>query len=490
MCIASRKTTLAAGMVLALTTAAPAPAVTVRGALTYAGEPILSSFAPGDFASQSLRLFDSSWALVAEGSIDLAGSTYEITGVPAGTYTLWLLLSPDTGVEAGSFPRSRELWTRDSNVVVGETDPLELDLALSYAVRLTSPYDSLATWPGDTWSCPFGAPVAKVFTLAWDPVPRATRYEVTVERWACPWRQLTDSTYHPAGTSVEITQQEVPDETQVLVRTVSAFDSHGNSLSRLPWLSYENGGSTGTYLRMARPEERLAHSTFGRLIPQVARVPGVGTSYWTSTLTLTNPTLLDVEATLYFTAREANGMSAYREATVTVPRNACRTYHDVLPALFATSSAGAVEVYSADLIVASRTSTPGDSGGTYGQGYLPVPPDALASLSGTPTLRGGGVVKGAFRTNLTLNEAWGESVVVLVELLDRDGGVLGQKQVSLQAYGNTQINDVVAKLSSRNALTEGQVRVTVLSGRGRVAGTLSVVDNATDDPTTIPLLPR
>jgi len=57
-------------------------------------------------------------------------------------------------------------------------------------------------------------------------------------------------------------------------------------------------------------------------------------------------------------------------------------------------------------------------------------------------------------------------------------------------YGNIQINDIVSKLSGVATLTEGTVRVLATSGAGWVAGFLSIVDNTSDDPTTVNMEPR
>lgn len=59
---------------------------------------------------------------------------------------------------------------------------------------------------------------------------------------------------------------------------------------------------------------------------------------------------------------------------------------------------------------------------------------------------------------------------------------------NLAPFGNTQLNRVEA-LAGGADLEGAQVRVTVTGGGGRVVGALSVVDEATADPTTILLRP-
>jgi hypothetical protein len=102
----------------------------------------------------------------------------------------------------------------------------------------------------------------------------------------------------------------------------------------------------------------------------------------------------------------------------------------------------------------------------------------------------GGVSKGAFRANLALTEVWGETVDVNVSLLDRNGTLIGQKAISLLPFGNTQINDVVGKLGGPASIDEAQVEVEVTSGGGRVGAVLSLTDNGSQDPLTVPLWRR
>jgi hypothetical protein len=102
----------------------------------------------------------------------------------------------------------------------------------------------------------------------------------------------------------------------------------------------------------------------------------------------------------------------------------------------------------------------------------------------------GGLVRGAYRSNLVLTEIWGESANVQVTVLDRDGAVLGITSISLPPFGTTQVNDVVGQVGGPSTLTEGQVTIEVTSGGGRVISALSLVDQVSQDPTTLVLRPR
>ncbi len=242
---------------------------------------------------------------------------------------------------------------------------------------------------------------------------------------------------------------------------------------------------------------RLPDST-GQVIAQVARAQGFGSAFWTTDLELTNPTGSEITSVVYYTPRAADGLTGALQATVTVPAGATRTVSDVVGTLFATTGAGSLEVVSPLLIVATRTATPASSGGSFGQG---VPPVSSGQQFGLPDVdqeedepipfpgsaRGGGVVAGGgARSNLALNEMRGEALALAVKLLDRDGATLGEVPVNLPPYGNVQIDNLAGAIGGLGDLAEGQVVVTAVSGNGRAAATLFIVDGS-DDPSTVPL---
>ncbi len=247
-------------------------------------------------------------------------------------------------------------------------------------------------------------------------------------------------------------------------------------------------GDAGAVVVSGGPGDGRPPHAPGQTVPQVARVPGFGGSLWTSELTLLNPTDAAVTTTLIFTPRDADGLATYQTVEVTVPAHGCRTWSDVVNSLFGATGAGALVVSSEVLVVSTRTSTPASGVGAYGQGALPVESSRTARLAGPTTLVAGGVIAGGgARSNLALNELWGEAATVRVVLADRDGSMLGERTVALPAYGDTQLNDLAGALAGLSSLREGQVSVTVIVGGGRVGATLSIVDPS-GDPATVPLV--
>ncbi len=301
---------------------------------------------------------------------------------------------------------------------------------------------------------------------------------------------LTTETLDTTSLSVAIHQGVAPREAELLVR-LRAISAGDRQLTIPPHISYDNGSADGTYFHPSEADERAVHPTSSVFVPQVAHLPGVAPSFWTSDLILTNPTASDALINLTYTPRDANGLTDYFTATVTVPAHASRVLADVVGSVFHQAGAGSLEVSPSAVVVVSRIATPASAGGTYGQGFPAVTPDQAASLTGSVTsLLAGGVAKGAFRSNLVLTEVWGEAVSLEVRLSDRDGASLGTTAVTLEPFETTQINDVVGKVAGLSSLTEGQVLVTVTAGSGKVAAVLSMVDSTSQDPTTIVLQPR
>jgi hypothetical protein len=469
---------------LLMTTAMTVPggATTVEGNLTYAGLPLSDTF--DNLQSLVIELYSLDTGTSTTYVLQV-GDTYQIPeDLSPARYSLWIMASPRSGVDQLNY-LSGDLYASRGGFEVPDQASFTFNVAMRYTVSLTQPFDSTASWPGNTCDCPYGAPQPLTFTQVWEPVPLAVRYSVSVSRYNCTEVVQTD-TYPATGLSMEISQRQVEDEDSVSVR-VLAYDAQDLPLAGQPMLEFSDGcGANGAFYTIA--DGRSPHSV-GSTIAQVAHAQGVGQSYWTTDLTLTNPTASAVTTPLFYTPRGADGLVDYQEAELTVPAGACRTYKDVVSALFGATGAGALEVSSPSLIVASRTGTPASGGGSYGQGVVPISADQILAAIGDEALGGGVIGSSSARCNLALNEVWGEPATVHVELLDRDGSSLGSRSYSLAAYGNQQINDLASTLGRLSNLVEGQVRVRLTDGTGHVAATLFLVD-ASDDPSTVPLLAR
>ncbi|MEE4272256.1 MAG: hypothetical protein V2I67_11305 [Thermoanaerobaculales bacterium] len=460
----------------------PAAATTVGGSLTYGGLPLTSTFSGMQSGVLQVRSLDQNET--TNYVIDF-GDSYQVpVDLPAGQYRFWIMFTLRAG-QTGFTYRSGDLYRSVGLVHVPNQTTFTLDVEMLYLPRVTQPLDSTETWPGyGCTGCPIGAVQPVEFTIEWAPVPLATSYGVEVRHMSCAGA-LQTSRLSTNESTIDICQLQIPGEEYIDV-SILAYDNRNELLSANPLVLYaEDGCGRNAFSFNAGGPGRVAHNP-GRIVPQVARVQGVGASFWTSDLILTNPTARDLTTTLYYTPREADGLSDYIETEVEVPAGACRVFNDVVHELFGTTGAGSLEVASSSLVVASRISTPAAGGGAYGQGLSPITSDQVLSSVGDRAV-GGGVMKApGARSNLALNEVWGEQAAALVILKNRDGVVLGTRRVVLAPFSNHQINDLASRLGGVTSLSEGQVEVRHDAGAGRIAATLVLVDSS-DDPSTVPL---
>jgi hypothetical protein len=148
---------------------------------------------------------------------------------------------------------------------------------------------------------------------------------------------------------------------------------------------------------------------------------------------------------------------------------------------------GWVEVISDRAVLAtSRTYNASDLG-TYGQLIDAVATGAAAAAGDRlwlPQLR----QDSRFRTNLGLVNAGTADARVRVRLYDADGSHLSDLVVNLAARSRTQLNQPFAIVVGGDNLEAGHASLEVEAGDG-LLGYASVIDNTTNDPTTIPAMP-
>ncbi len=460
----------------------------VTGSLTFDGLPVGDTFPEMGFGGISAYNVDTSERTY--GMVDGGEGIYSLE-LAEGTYNISIVVGEAEDTDSFS-QLPGNLWGNQTGVQVGSGGSQTVDFLMYYLVHLTGPYDNDdfgASWGGSALDCPFGPEVPSSFRLEWDPVPGVNRYEVNVTHFSCPeWVRADVIATSETFVDIEIS----PAEAETVSLFVRGFGTTGDSVTAMPYLNYDNGstGTFGHWLHAGEGDGRPVHSSNSSFLIQVARLGGVGSSYWTSDVTLSNPGSASVLATLTFTPRGAEGLVDFEVATYEVPAFSCRTIKDVVGTLFGVTDAGSLEISPATIRAYARTATTGDEG-SYGQSFPAVAVDggSWASHDGGEIVRAAGIIRGAFRTNLILAEIWGETGVARVRLVDMDGVELGVKTYSLPALGNIQINDVVKVLTGNAGLEveDAQVEVSVTSGGGRVAGALSVVDQGSDDPITVML---
>jgi hypothetical protein len=146
-------------------------------------------------------------------------------------------------------------------------------------------------------------------------------------------------------------------------------------------------------------------------LPSSARAAGQGGSFYTTDLTVANRSTNDATVTLKFLGHDADGRSG-EERTASIAAGQAVHFEDVVGGLFGISSGfGAIRVAStAPLTVQGQTSTPGASGGTFGQSVPATSEDDLILRTGPRSIAG---VRedAAFRTNLILTNVFPTSHV-------------------------------------------------------------------------------
>jgi len=339
-------------------------------------------------------------------------------------------------------------------------------------------------------TCPIGFESASAATLAWDAVAGAQSYEITALRRTCDHVTLTIDRYTTTATSQQILLGALnEDYTLIMIRCPGASSP---DLCFVPFVSYLDNRIQSILLRLddGSSPGRGAHHPDGYFLPAVASAPGVAPTYWTSRVTVTNLNPDDATVNVVFTPSETDGSLDFHDAERVLPAGSSLIWDNVLQNLFAIDGVGSLEIRGPNLAVTSRTATPANGGGSYGQGIPTAGPDQILSLGGVASATQGGVIENqAFRTNLGLCETWGEAATVEVTVANAEGVTLGSRQIGLRPYENLQINRVVRDVTPLSTLDNAIVKVTVVGGNGRVAAYLSTIDNTTGDPTYAAIAP-
>jgi CubicO group peptidase (beta-lactamase class C family) len=210
-------------------------------------------------------------------------------------------------------------------------------------------------------------------------------------------------------------------------------------------------------------------------IPVVAHSDGVGGSAWRSDVGLLNRSPISNRVRL----RYRHGFFSFEDRELELAPGAARTMSDVVAEIGEYGS-GALQVFSSEpLAVTSRTYNQ-SSEGSYGQSL-----DGVTATGGLEQGESAVLMQlredSAFRSNIGVHNQWRRSARVEIELYSGDGSLLASFTRWVPPQTTVQINRPF-----RTIFTTGYAVITLLSGQDvYVYG--SVVDNATDDPTTIPM---
>ena len=219
-------------------------------------------------------------------------------------------------------------------------------------------------------------------------------------------------------------------------------------------------------------------------VPVASHAAGKNDSQWRSDLGLFNSRTATANVQLMF-----YGSGGVVNSTTTVPSGAQWILEDVVGQFPATGS-GAIEVLSDQpLDVTARTYNQVSStaacypNGTQGQDYPAVDSSQGLNTGGIAYLAGL-TESASYRTNIGLVDTGSDTATALVELFDGAGTELATYTVDLAAGQWLQETQPFLNKAGQTAMSSGYARITVQSGSG-VFAFASVIDNITNDPTTV-----
>jgi hypothetical protein len=223
-------------------------------------------------------------------------------------------------------------------------------------------------------------------------------------------------------------------------------------------------------------------------VPVVSRADGANGSVWRSDLGLLGADPSGAAVELRF-----HGAGAATSRVVTVAPGAMVNLTDVVAWLAPSfAGSGALEICSdGELIVDTRTynTLPSDHscfpGGTFGQ-HLGGSPSSAVIGTGETALVGQLRESSDFRTNLGVVNTGSETATVRIRLFDATGTELAAFELELQPAEWRQENRPFFRRASRSDLDAASASVEVLSGGGVIVYG-SVIDNSTNDATTVPM---
>jgi len=229
----------------------------------------------------------------------------------------------------------------------------------------------------------------------------------------------------------------------------------------------------------------FSNSTYATWVPVASHNGGQNHSQWRSDLGLLNTGAVTANVQIKFFG---NGTVVSNTAYVPAATQSILT--DVVGQVGGSNS-GALEILSDQpLKITARTYNLVASdaacyaGGTQGQDYPAVVPGD--GLSETQSAYLGGLVenKGAYHTNIGVVNTGDEIATVLVELFAGTGNKLTDYPVTLNPGDWKQETQPYKNKAGTTTIDRGYAKVTVNSGSG-VFAFASVVDNTTNDPTTV-----
>ncbi len=212
-----------------------------------------------------------------------------------------------------------------------------------------------------------------------------------------------------------------------------------------------------------------------------AHAAGANDSQWRSDVALLN--LAGAEASVELRFHGDNGEVTTQSLAVA---NGQQTVLADVVDWLGREGGGAIEVVcNQPVLLTSRTYNLGNAG-SFGQ-FLDGEPAAAAAGLGDRRWLPQLAQNAAFRTNIGLLNTSANDARVLVRLFDGNGAELAVMGPTLSPGERRQIQEPYLHIAGRSDIDAGYITVEVRDGGG-VLCYASVIDNMTNDPTTIPAL--
>ncbi len=264
------------------------------------------------------------------------------------------------------------------------------------------------------------------------------------------------------------------------------------------WRVVASDTTNDLYALVASGQMLLAVGQFGAIlrsvcagqvvwVPVASHAAGAFASQWRTDLGVFNPSAEPAQLTLRF-----HGASGVAASTGSVAAASQAVYPDVV-AQFPATGSGALEIVASQpVVVTSRTYNLQPAGAScYPNGTLGQNLRGYASREGLAAGETGYLLQlaetAAFRTNIALTNSGPTQARATVTLFDGAGRELARYDVVLAPGEWKQENRPFASKAGQSNLSRGYARITVGTGSG-VLAYASVVDNVTNDPTTVELV--
>jgi len=219
-------------------------------------------------------------------------------------------------------------------------------------------------------------------------------------------------------------------------------------------------------------------------VPVASHNSGLNQSQWRSDLGLLNTGSVTANVDISF-----YGSGGVVSNTAYVPAGAQSILTDVVGQIGGSGS-GAIQVLSDQpLKVTARSYNQVSStascyaGGTQGQDY-PVLTASGGLSAGQSAYLAGLTENASYHCNIGVVDVGSGAATVLVELYDGAGNKLTSYTVGLTEGQWAQVTQPFKNVAGQTAMDRGYAKITVQSGLG-VFGFASVIDNITNDPTTV-----